>query len=173
MLQNLSEKPVDLRAWAAALSQEIAVLKSEIQRSQAALSEAEEKSVLVHRLLVLDGQSPDVEAVTGEDEHKVPRTVTVDSLDTTTVRGHDLEGAVEAILEEAGSPLHVSDIRLRLIENGVQIPGRGDDANVIVRIRKAPERFTRTARGTYALASWGLPSLDTRVAKRKRSRSAP
>jgi hypothetical protein len=83
----------------------------------------------------------------------------------------ELEEAVASILGEAGAPLHVSDIRTRLISAGVRIPGKGDDANIIVRLRKAPDQFTRTARGTYALASWGLPSLDQNASRRRKTRS--
>jgi hypothetical protein len=83
----------------------------------------------------------------------------------------ELEDAVAAILAESGEPLHISGIRQRLIGNGVRIPGAGTDANIIVRLRKDTDRFTPTARGTYALASWGLPSLDAGSARRKKSRS--
>lgn len=162
---------VDLRAWAAALSQEIESLRAELDRCQQALAGAEEKQALVRRLLELDGQSSDAPPKHNGHEADSPAAPHGVTARSTAGATKDLEDAITAILEEVGKPLHVSDIRLRLIEEGVPIPGRGDDANVIVRLRKAQERFTRTARGTYALAAWGLPSLDTKVARRKRSRS--
>jgi hypothetical protein len=171
VLPNSNENPIDLQAWASALSEEIEVLRSEIQRSQAALSEAEEKRSLVQRLMELDRQAVEIESSTNHAHPFVPFTVTLNSADNTEANSHDLEDAVAAILDEAGSPLHISAIRRRLIDNGVRIPGRGDDANVIVRLRKDPDRFTRTARGTYALTAWGLPSLDTLIAKRNRRRT--
>jgi hypothetical protein len=161
----------DLRVWSASLSQEIADLRAELQRCQSALAEAEEKQALVQRLLELDGQPSEPLPNPNGDEAGEPSRRATTMTRRAVPTSHDLEDAVAAILEEAKKPLHVSDIRLRLISEGVRIPGRGDDANVIVRLRKAPERFTRTARGTYALASWRLPSLDNAVARRKRSRA--
>ena len=74
----------------------------------------------------------------------------------------DLEATVEGILRSAGRPIHISDIRSSLLEKGIPIPGRGDEANVIVRLRRLEDRFTRTARGTYGLAEWKLPALAAR-----------
>jgi hypothetical protein len=81
----------------------------------------------------------------------------------------DLEDAVEEILHAAGAPLHISDIRERLMEQGVPIPGRGDDANIIVRLRRFEGRFTRTARGTYGLSEWGIPALKSKTRKQRRT----
>jgi hypothetical protein len=80
----------------------------------------------------------------------------------------DLEDAVEELLRAAGEPLHISKIRETLVAQGVPIPGRGDDANIIVRLRRFEDRFTRTARGTYGLAEWGIPALRSKTRKRPR-----
>ena len=64
--------------------------------------------------------------------------------------------------------MHISDIRSSPLEKGIPIPGRGDEANVIVRLRRLEDRFTRTARGTYGLAEWKLPALASKAGRRKR-----
>jgi hypothetical protein len=80
----------------------------------------------------------------------------------------ELEAAVEQILREAGEPLHISSIRQILLDRRVPIPGRGDDANIIVRLRRLNQQFMRTARGTYGLTEWGLPALSGKAHKRRR-----
>jgi hypothetical protein len=168
----------DLRDWASALSEQIGALRAELRRCQAELAAAEERQGLVHRLLELDGDTT-AEPICSEDDHDTqpsaePEASHLDNGHALASRptGRSLEDAVASILEGSGEPMHVGDIRLRLIADGVPIPGRGDDANIIVRLRAAPERFTRTARGTYALAAWGLPSLDSKpAAKGRRSRT--
>jgi hypothetical protein len=171
-------KTQDLRAWASALSEQIGALRAELRRCQAELAAAEERQALVHRLLELDGDTTP-ESICNEDSHDTqpsaePETSHLGNGHALASRpsGQSLEDAVASILERSGEPMHVGEIRLRLIADGVRIPGRGDDANIIVKLRAAPERFTRTARGTYALASWGLPSLDSKpTLKGRRSRT--
>jgi hypothetical protein len=81
----------------------------------------------------------------------------------------DLENAVEELLRAAGEPLHISSIRSALLTRCVPIPGRGDEANIILRLRRVEDRFTRTARGTYGLAEWGIPALKRKTRKRRRT----
>jgi len=63
-----------------------------------------------------------------------------------------LEDAVVAILSESPEPMHVSDIRQRLVSNGIRIPGKGNDANVISRIIR-DDRIERAKgrRGFYGV----------------------
>jgi hypothetical protein len=136
------------------------------------LAEAEERRNLVNRLLELGGVH-EPNGARGAQQRATPVPPPVPKGESGASRTNpaskttDLEAAVETILTEAGTPLHISTIRERLIERGVAIPGRGDDANIIVRIRKPGTQFTRTARGTYALASWGLPSVDKARGRRR------
>jgi hypothetical protein len=173
-------RAADLKAWCASLSEEIAHFRVELQRCQRALADAEEKQALVRRLLELDGEvpKPNTRGSTGLDagdslasEGTSTAAVSMILRAPALANSQPLEDAVASILEVSRKPMHVSDIRLRLMADGVRIPGRGDDANVIVRLRKAPDRFTRTARGTYALTHWGLPSLDDHAGKRTRIRA--
>lgn len=84
-----------------------------------------------------------------------------------------LEDAIETILgrQEGQTPMHIDEIIEALGETKIKIPGQGLSANVIVRMRRSPERFTRTGRGTYALAEWGLkemPKKRRRVRRRRK-----
>jgi hypothetical protein len=82
-----------------------------------------------------------------------------------------IEDHVASLLEAEGAPLHITDIRNTLIERGVPLPGRGDEANIIVRLRRATDRFVRTGRGTYGSVSWGLEEVSpTRTRRRSKNR---
>ncbi len=63
-----------------------------------------------------------------------------------------LEDAVVEYLRLAGKPIHISVLRSRLVEDGVPIPGKGIDANVITRISR-DARIARAPgkRGYYVL----------------------
>lgn len=158
-----------LSAWQTALSRQVQDLQSDIRAKQSTLAKVEERLLLVTKLI-------DVETRTANDKGEPIAKTQVEasrprmSSDKATGSGAppDLEQAVEEILRTAGAPLHISVIRAELIEQQVPIPGRGDDANIIVRLRRFEDRFTRTARGTYALAEWGLPALASKTRKRRR-----
>lgn len=152
---NAGQAP--LEQWSQELATEIDQLKRQISELETRLAAAEERQSLVNRLLELEGIS------TNQNESAPGWQVRPNPSNSTSAggsAGSELEDAVASILEESGTPLHIADIRARLIEMGVSIPGRGEDANIIVRLRKADERFTRTARGTYGIAAWGMPSID-------------
>jgi hypothetical protein len=154
----------ELRQWESALAERAKSLKSQIERSTRELEVIEEKMGLVRRLLLLDGVSESV------DKHEpIPvNGVSSDSNTFTKIGMLEVEDAVEHLLSQAAAPMHISKIREALIECGASIPGRGDEANIILRLRKQPDRFTRTARGTYALAKWGLP--EVKATKNRTSR---
>jgi hypothetical protein len=154
--------PEQLHAWFLALDERVRVLRRQVTEKQAELASEEEQLTLVRRLVEL------------RNGKKGPTVATNEAKTSTgsrkTSASHDLELAVEHILRDAGSPLHISTIRAQLVERGVPIPGRGDDANIIVRISQLEDRFTRTARGTYGLAEWGMAALP-RVTRGKRAKS--
>jgi hypothetical protein len=154
---NGEPAPEDLTTWQQNLVRRANELRTEVGAKQAELARVEERLNLVRKLLELDGSAGAADgnvtrANAGASETKVAATP------PTTAKGVDLEGAVSEILREAGTPLHISDIRAALIDRHVPIPGKGDEANIIVRLRRLDRQFTRTARGTYALAEWGLQS---------------
>lgn len=78
------------------------------------------------------------------------------------------EDAIEEMLKQNGGPMHIADLRSALIANGRAIPGRGTEANIIVRLARASKRFTRTARGVYGLSGGAEEVSAVRVNKRRR-----
>ena len=81
----------------------------------------------------------------------------------------EFESAIVDILSDIGEPIHVSRIEAELRKRKIPIPGRGQIANIITRMRRAQGVFTRIASGTYALSSWGHTPMSTKR-RRKRSR---
>jgi hypothetical protein len=164
MAEKSSPSPSELLEWKRVLLKRADELKTEIRLRQVELAQVEERVSLVSRLIAVDS----AESISAEPESG--SATALGSLPATfrlSTEG-ELEDQVEALLREAGAPMHISAIREALISKGVQIPGRGDEANIIVRIRKVPERFTRTARGTYALPEWGIPEMMTKTARARR-----
>lgn len=157
----------ELAAWQAALARRADELRVQIVEQQNELTQIEERLGLVTRLLEMETRTKGRNSAASDDGQ------TTSSADGTVVQAPsaapDLEDAVEQVLRAAGKPLHISAIRDALLAEGVPIPGRGDDANIIVRLRRFEDRFTRTARGTYGLAEWGLPALKTK--KRTKGRN--
>jgi chromosome segregation ATPase len=152
----------NLTSWEATLSRQAEDLRGEIGAKQAELSGVEERLKLVRRLLELEAHG------TPSNRRSDGKASASKALAT---KPPELEQAVTQILRDAGKPLHIADIRAELIDRQVPIPGRGDDANIIVRLRRLDEQFTRTGRGTYALAEWGLEPLAS-ARRRRRPRKA-
>lgn len=152
-----------LRRWAAAIEKEIGKIRGDIAPLEQQLAAARERLDLIQRLIKLTegAQSTAKRAPASHAEASTSGTSIV-------VPGkQDLESHIENILSEAGKPLHISAIRKALVDRAIPLPGRGDEANIIIRLRRAPERFTRTGRGTYALAALGLDAVPP--SKRKRT----
>jgi hypothetical protein len=72
----------------------------------------------------------------------------------------------EEVIREAGKPLHIRDLLDALIRRGVPLPGRGVEANLIVRLQRSNGRFVRVGRGTYAPAHLGLE--ESRPTRKRR-----
>ena len=66
-----------------------------------------------------------------------------------------LLAAVMDVLASRGKPVHIGELMTALQERGVEIPGSGQQANVIAHISR-DERIVRPKRGFYALSEWGL-----------------
>lgn len=82
----------------------------------------------------------------------VPRQVTVPA------GSARLTDVLEAILAEAGRPMHYTVLAQEAMRMGVAITAKDPGAFVINYLRREPERFCRTAMaGEYALLCWGLP----------------
>lgn len=144
------------------LLQRVAGVRRQIEELELALATEEERLALVERLLELSGDAVEnpSEMSDASDRLTWSSIARMPQASGSELRDDEIERAVEEVLREEEAPLHIANIRTKLIERGVDIPGRGDEANVIVRLRRDPKRFTRVARGTYALPEWGLPSID-------------
>lgn len=166
---ELPPQPADLQTWVDALTSEAEAIRQDIAAKRQILERIDERLSLAKQLVELERPAGPSKAA--EPKTRGLKTPLAEPEPTRRSDGSSLEDAVESILAEAGSPLHISKIRELLVERGVPIPGRGDDANIIVRLTKDEDRFNRTARGTYALKAWGLPAMQS--AKRgRRSKAA-
>jgi len=74
---------------------------------------------------------------------------------------HPIEQGAICILQERGEPVHISELRAELSRRGIPIPGKGNDANVIVYLARSAE-VCRIGRGLYALRAWGVPEVPSR-----------
>jgi hypothetical protein len=155
-----------LSTWHAALAREAGELRAEICSKQTHLAQVEEKLALVTKLIEVEKRPAN--GTSARDCAPASATGAVSPEVSWHPNTSDLEDAVEGLLRAAGKPLHISSIREGLLAQRVPIPGRGDDANIIVRLRRVQDRFTRTARGTYSLTEWGIPALAKKSRRRRR-----
>jgi len=157
-----------LSAWQTGLARQADELRAEILNKQNQLTQVEERLTLVSKLIEVETRTQVGSPTNGGG---APTVLPVPSTVQPPSATLGLEEAVEEILRDAGAPLHISDIHKALVARGAAIPGRGDDANIIVRLRRFEDRFTRTARGTYGLAEWGIPAVKSATRKRRRTAS--
>jgi hypothetical protein len=127
------------------------------------MESAREKLDLIHRLMHLSraGGPPSLE-LTRQVAAREPSS-----------RPPEVEDRIEEILERAREPMHITAIRNALVEMGVPLPGRGDEANLILRIRRDKARFVRTERGVYGLTGWHVSEYAPIRKKRKVRRRKP
>lgn len=151
-----TQDPATLAAWEKDIETEIAEVGRLMEPLQKRLDAAREKLDLVRRLrhLVTGGEQPRSRQI-GNDQLGEPL--------------GDVEQQIQQILTKAGKPMHIGSIRDELIARGVPLPGRGDEANIILRLRRALTLFTRTGRGMYGLTSWNLQPVAP-AARRRRVR---
>src|SRR6266545_1218951 len=156
----------DLEAWALATEREIDEIRTQMLPLEERMGAARERLDLIRRLIGLaDGSKRHPPA-------QSKRSPSGDSAEGIVPPGATVEDHVEAILAKRGEPMHIRALREALIEQGVPLPGRGDEANIIVRLRRDEARFTRTGRGTYGLAAWGLPAVAPTQRRKVRRRRA-
>ena len=140
-----------LRKWRSREMREIEEAQSELLRLQRKLREAQERLELLDRLLALEGEE------------------TPEPIQSPSRPGEFLD-ACEEIVRKAGKPMHIRDIHAALIENGIPIPGKGTQANVISRLQRSGGRFIRTGRGMYGLPEFGYPEVKPSRKRRRSSR---
>ena len=139
------------------IEKDISSISSEIMPLQKKLEAAKEKLDLVQRLIHLTN-TENIDQM-GDTKNKVNSLI--------VEKFPEIEDHIEKILGEYEKPMHISNIRSALIKKGVPLPGRGDEANIILRLRRAGDKFIRTERGMYALKIWNLPEYQPTPHKKK------
>jgi len=134
-----------LAAWASELNSQLAKVDEELKPLLARKEDLRTRLDLVRRLRELEDGTVTKDGT--EIEEYAPRSVSPSP-------GSALQAAARDVLEAHGKPMRVREIRAALIERGIQIPGRGTDANVILYLRRARNIFDRCGRGIYGLAAW-------------------
>jgi hypothetical protein len=110
---------------------------------------------------------PEVQKQIRDNEQKLELVEGLIALETGTGNGavpqvmggsDELLDACERLMREAGKAVHIRDLHTTLLRQGVPIPGKGAEANLILRLQRS-DRFVRTGRGTYAPRGFGLPEV--------------
>jgi hypothetical protein len=144
-----------LQSWADATELEIHEITAALNPLQQRLQAVRERLDLIQRLIRLENPCSSEASAQGNTSGQVaPPSVAVRSQP-----GTDVEDHLETILRESGNPMHIRDLRQALIERGIPLPGKGDEANIILRLGRAKDRFVRTGRGQYGLSKWGIESV--------------
>jgi hypothetical protein len=141
---NILEMP-DLHNLLEAAEHRLANLRLELSRVEQQVALEDERVALLRRLLELE--------TGGEPRMPVASALVASNAPRSKPNGRPrLEDAVVAILADSREPVHIGQIRSRLVEQGIRIPGKGTDSNIIARIIKEP-RIERQAgrRGYYRL----------------------
>ena len=147
MLEAMSDRGSMLSAWERDIQNELSAVSKDLETLLSRRDHLQAKLDLVQVLQNLERGSEPSGAPDGVGAHARQTT------------GERIAGAVSSVLDEAGRPMHVREIRTALASNGVALPGRGADANLIVHLSRKPDIFVRTSRGTYGLTEWTRQSL--------------
>ncbi len=142
-----------LRQWRKEAADELEGAQQELLAAQRRIDEVRERVRLLDRLLAVEGDGGSSETAASPSTND------------------ELLAACERIMRGAGRPLHIRELHATLLREGVPLPGRGTEANLIVRLRRSDGRFLRTGRGTYAPVDFGLPEVKP-TRRRRVSRAA-
>lgn len=127
-------KTDELANWKTQLDSEAEQLRAKMAPLVERLRVVMEQQELVTKLLRLEGP-----ASTASKPLNIPLNAEVNEI-------------VQAILVEAGAPMHISAIRTRYLEAGFTIPGAGSESNLISYMTRS-NTFRRVSKGTYELAT--------------------
>jgi len=129
--------------------QKLKTLSEQMTELQRQLAVEEERAKLLRRLL--DLERPTVAQIdrNGKENRRASGVFEPKTTSSSLAR---LEDAVVSILGETTGSIHIGEIRAKLIERGIRIPGKGNDANIIARLIREP-RIERESgrRGYYRL----------------------
>lgn len=155
---QISESVAELRRQVESLRAQIAGQMEELQR-------AERELALMTELARLR-TTPDGPAGT-------PEQLLADVAAPNGTGATRLIEAVLAALRFRGQAMHIQELVASVKDAGVEIPGKGEPANLISHIRNHPE-IVRPVRGMYGLREWGLTeraAISRRRSKKPRGRA--
>lgn len=132
-------------------------LEDEIKSLQNQRNIVDQQLALVNKKLDLIRQMLRLES--GDEEIKAAPTGTAP----------DVKVLARQIIEDAGKPLHISEIHRQFLERGYAIPGEGTPFNILAHIVR-DKALARVARGTYAIAANTPESERLPLAATKRTR---
>src|SRR5262245_24664619 len=145
----------DLLRWKAETTAEYETARAEMAAAQQRVEACKERLRLLDRLLTIE-RGPELAS-----SQEI-------SMETARDAPDALLDACERLVISAGRPLHIKELYAALLDGGVHIPGRGTEANLLVRLHRSNGRFVRTGRGTFAPASMG--KQEVRPTRRRRVR---
>lgn len=152
------EKRETLEQWRKEIKSEIEDLEQQLKPLLSAMQSRKEQLAAIEQLMSsLDPDNPQGEAGTN-----VGGQIVINSL-------RSLAEAAQEVLEKEHAPLHYQEIARRMQRIGVTIPGENPEANLIAHMSR-DDRFTRVARGTYALSSWNLKPKQRKSRTRRKKR---
>jgi hypothetical protein len=153
----------ELLRWKTEAVAELEKAQAGVVAAQQQFEACRERLRLLDRLLAVEG-GPEVDNSNQENSMRAAHepTAPVD----------DLLDACEKVVQNAGRPLHIKELHAALLNGGIPIPGRGTEANLLVRLHRSNGRFVRTGRGTFAPVSMGVQEVRPSRRLRVRTRSA-
>jgi hypothetical protein len=138
----------ELSRWRAEAAASLEAARRELVDLQKVLREHEHRLQLLDDLLALEGAPSLSNTVSSE-------------LD-------DILDASEQIISSNEQPMHIRELHAALVKRGIHIPGKGTEANLIVRLQRSEGRFIRVGRGLYAPRSLQLPEKSPAKVRRVR-----
>jgi hypothetical protein len=153
----------ELRRWRAEAFADFETAQINFAAAHQRLEACRERAQLLDRLLTVEGAS---DAPTSSPASSIQAAQEVMGT------RDDFLDACERLISDAGRPLHIKELRAALLNEGIPVPGRGTEANLLVRLHRSNGRFVRTGRGTYAPVSLGVKEVRPTQRRRVRARSA-
>lgn len=152
----------DLRRWKAEATAELEAAQAALAAAQQRAEASRERLRLLDRLLAVESGSEAASSQENAMQTAQERTAPVD----------DLLDSCEKVIRNAGKPLHIRELHAALLNEGIPIPGRGTEANLLVRLHRSNGRFVRTGRGTFAPVSMGAQEVRPTHRRRVNLRNA-
>jgi hypothetical protein len=158
-----SKRVGELRRWKAEAVAELEAAQAGLAAAQQQSEACRERLRLLDRLLAVES-GPEAAGSSQESSMQTAQEPTSPT--------DDLLYACEKVVRNAGRPLHIKELHAALLNEGIPIPGRGTEANLLVRLHRSNGRFVRTGRGTFAPVSMGAQEVRPTQRRRLSGRNA-